>query len=288
MNVEIPFAPRRLPGASVRTMIIIRSAVPPLVAHALRPFSTQPPPDPSRTACACIDAGSEPASGSESANPTSSSPRASGFSQRSFCAGVPCLTSIVVGIAFWILIDTEIAASAAAISSSASRYVTPSTPIPSHASGVHIPRKPSFPSSAITSRGKCLVRSHSAANGSIFVRAKSRASSTIWRCVSLRPGDSTAILMEPPAALAAQTAGGDQLPDQRARAILVVAQVAVQHLEDREAHVEPDQVGERQRPQGMVHPQLHHRVHRLGCRHAFHYAEGRFVDHRQQHAVRYE
>src|SRR5438552_6735517 len=176
------------------------------------------------------------------------------------------------------LIDTEIEASAAAISSSASRYLTPSTPIPSHSSGVHIPRKPSFPSSAITSRGKCLVASHSAANGSMRVLAKSRASSTIWRCVSLRPGDSTAILMEPPAALAAQTAGGDQLPDQRTRAILVVAQVAVQHLEDRETHVEADQVGERQLPQRMVHPQLHHRVHRLGRRHAFHYAEGRLVD----------
>ena len=119
MNVEIPFAPRRSPGVSVRTMIIIRSAVPPLVAHALRPFKTQP--DASRTACACIDAGSDPASGSESANPTSSSPRASGRSQRSFCAGEPCFTSIVVGIAFWMLIDTAIAASAAAISSSASR-----------------------------------------------------------------------------------------------------------------------------------------------------------------------
>ena len=95
--------------------------MPPFVAHALRPFSTHPPPEPSRTAWACIDAGSEPASGSDKAKPTSSSPRASGFSQRCFCTGVPCLTSIVVGIAFWMLIETEIAASAAAISSSASR-----------------------------------------------------------------------------------------------------------------------------------------------------------------------
>ena len=54
MNVEMPLAPRRLPGASVRTMIIIRSAVPPFVAHALRPFSTHPPPEPSRSAWAFV------------------------------------------------------------------------------------------------------------------------------------------------------------------------------------------------------------------------------------------
>ncbi len=79
-------------------MTIIRSAEPPLVAQAFIPFSTQP--SPSRTACARIPAGSEPASGSESANPTSSSPRASGFSHRCFCASVPWRDSMVTGIAF--------------------------------------------------------------------------------------------------------------------------------------------------------------------------------------------
>src|SRR2546426_6809479 len=39
---------------------------------------------------------------SDSANPASSSPRAIGFSQRSFCATVPCFTSMVVGMALWI------------------------------------------------------------------------------------------------------------------------------------------------------------------------------------------
>ena len=91
--------------------------MPPLVAHAFRPFSTQPPSV--RTACARIDAGSEPESGSDSANPTRVSPRASGLSQRSRWAGVPWRTSIVAGIAFWMLIDTETLASPAAISSSA-------------------------------------------------------------------------------------------------------------------------------------------------------------------------
>jgi len=78
-------------------MIIMRSAVPALVAHALVPFRTHSLP--SFVACARSDAASDPASASDSANPASSSPRAMGFSHRSFCAAVPCFTSIVVGIA---------------------------------------------------------------------------------------------------------------------------------------------------------------------------------------------
>src|ERR1043166_1922952 len=87
MNVEIPLAPRRAPGLSVRTMIIMRSAVPAFVAHALAPFSTQSLP--SFVACDCNDAASEPDSGSDSAKPARISPRAIGLSQRSFCSGVP-------------------------------------------------------------------------------------------------------------------------------------------------------------------------------------------------------
>ncbi len=117
----MPLAPRRASGRSVRTMIIITSAVAPLVAHALVPFSTQP--SPARTACERIPAGSEPASGSESAKAASTSPRAMGRSQRAFCASVPWRISMVAGMAQWMLSDTATLASAAAISSSAIRYV---------------------------------------------------------------------------------------------------------------------------------------------------------------------
>src|SRR2546422_8300442 len=67
MNVEIPFAPRRASGRSVRSITIITSAVPPFVAHALVPESTHS--SPSCTARAESDAASEPDSGSESAKP---------------------------------------------------------------------------------------------------------------------------------------------------------------------------------------------------------------------------
>src|SRR6266851_6931828 len=136
--------------------------------------------------------------------------------------------------------------------------------MPSYVSGVHIPRNPSRPSSSMASRAKWAVRSHSAANGSIRVRPTSRASSTIWRCVSERPAGSIAIAIETPAALAAQPPRRNQLPQQRCRAVFVVAEIAMQHLEDREADVEPDQVSEGERSERMVHAELHHGVHRLG------------------------
>src|SRR5207302_5302395 len=134
--------------------------------------------------------------------------------------------------------------------------------MPSYSSGVHMPRNPSAPRASITSRAKWAVRSHSAANGSMRVRANSRASSTIWRCVSERPAGSIAIDIEAPAALAAQPPRRDQLPQQRRRTVFVVAQIALQHLEDRETHVQADQIGERQRPERMVHAELHDRTDR--------------------------
>src|SRR6266852_3000763 len=277
MNVEIPLGPRRALGVSVRTMIIMRSAVPAFVAHALVPFSTQS--FPSFVACDRSDAASEPASASESANPASSPPRAIGFSQRSFCAGVPCFTSIVVGIALWMPIDTASAASAAEISSSTIRYVTLSRPMPSYSSGVHMPRKPSLPSSSTTSRGKWLVRSHSAANGSIFSRANSRASSTTCSRTSVAVG------IEPLPRFSAELSLGDHFLEQRRRLVLVRVEPVLKHLEDREAHVEPDQVGERQRTQRMIHAELHHLIDPCGGCDSILHAEDRLVDHGHQHAV---
>src|SRR5207253_2152440 len=236
MNAELPLGPRRALGVSVRAMIIMRSAVPAFVAHALVPFSTQS--FPSFVACDRSDAASEPASASDSANPASSSPRAIGFSQRSFCAGVLCFTSIVVGIALWMPIDTASAASAAEISSSTIRYVTLSRPMPSYSSGVHMPRKPSLPSSSTTSRGKWLVRSHSAANGSIFSRANSRASRATWSRTSV------AVDIEPLPRFSAELPVGDHVLEQRRRLVLVRVQPVLQHLHDREADVEADQIGE--------------------------------------------
>src|SRR6266446_1503651 len=280
MHVEIPLGPRRALGVSVRTMIIMRSAVPAFVAHALVPFSTQS--FPSLVACDRSDAASEPASASDSANPASSSPRAIGFSQRSFWAGVPCFTSIVVGIALWMPIDTASAASAAEISSSTIRYVTLSRPMPSYSSGGHMPRKPSLPSSSTTSRGKWLVRSHSAANGSIFSRANSRASSTTCSRTSV------AVDIEPLPRFPAQLPGSNHFLEQRRRTVLAPVEPVLQQLHDGETDIEPDQVGQRQRTQRMVHAELHDLIDAFGGRDSILHAEDRLVDHRHEHSIRHE
>ena len=95
MKAPIPLAPRRSSGVSVRTIVTTTSPKPPLVTHALAPFSTQPPS--TLRAWADIPAASEPASGSESEKAPSISPRAMGGSQRSFCASVPWARIICVG-----------------------------------------------------------------------------------------------------------------------------------------------------------------------------------------------
>src|SRR6266566_8837164 len=111
--------------------------------------------------------------------------------------------------------------------------------MPSYSSGVQIPKKPSLPSSSITSLGKWLVRSHSAAKGSIFSRANSRASSTTCSRTSI------AVCIEPLPRFSAELSFGDHLLEQRRGPVLVHVEPVLQHLHDREAHVETDQVGER-------------------------------------------
>src|SRR6185503_1883513 len=66
--------------------------------------------------------------------------------------------------------------------------------------------------------------------------------------------------VEAPAALAAEPAGGDVLPEQRARRVLGVAESLVQDLHDRDARVEADQVGERERPHRMREAEPRDRV----------------------------
>src|SRR6266550_7237829 len=129
--------------------------------------------------------------------------------------------------------------------------------MPSYSSCVQIPKKPSLPSSSITSRGKCLVRSHSAAKGSILSRANSRASSTTCSRTSVAVG------IESLPRFPAELSVGHHFLEQRRRPVLVRVEPVLQHLHDREAHVEADQIGERQRPKRVIHAELHHLIDRL-------------------------
>src|SRR6266849_1631167 len=182
--------------------------------------------------------------------------------------------------------ETAIDASAAEISSSASRYVSVSSPMPSYSSGVQMPRKPSLPSSSITSRGKWLVRSHSAANGSIFSRANSRASSTTWRCVSVN--GSVTIDIKPHARFSSQPSRRHHLLEQPRRPVLGIAKSFDHDFQNSEADVETDQIGERKRPARMLHAEGHHLIHGFGRRDALLHAQNRLVDHGHQHPLRHE
>ncbi len=57
-----------------------------------------------------------------------------------------------------------------------------------------------------------------------------------------------------PPRLAAEAAGGHHLLEQRARAVLRVAELRVEHVHDGQAHVEADEVGERSGPIGCAMP----------------------------------
>src|SRR5438876_5014832 len=132
-------------------------------------------------------------------------------------------------------IDTARAASAAEISSSTMRYVTESSPMPSYSSGVQSPKKPSFPSSSITSRGKWLVRSHSAANGSIFSRANSRASSTTCSRMSVAVG------IEPLARFPTQLSRCHHLFQQRRGPVFLLVEPILKHSHDGQTHIQTEQ-----------------------------------------------
>jgi len=91
----MPRAPRRSPGASVRTITTSTPAAAPLVTHIFSPFSSQP--SPSRSARACRLAASLPAPASESAKALRISPRAIAGNHLRFCSSDPYLRIISVG-----------------------------------------------------------------------------------------------------------------------------------------------------------------------------------------------
>src|ERR1043166_6431252 len=104
--------------------------------------------------------------------------------------------------------------------------------MPSYSSGVHMPRNPSRPISAIAARGNSHVRSHSAAKGSIF----SFASSTTCSRVSV------AVDINPPARFSAEPSRRDHFLEQSRRPVFQVAEAVLQYLHDREADLGLKQV----------------------------------------------
>ena len=60
--------------------------------------------------------------------------------------------------------------------------------------------------------------------------------------------------------LAAQTPCRHEFTQQRTRAIFRVAEILQEHIHHRQAHVQPDQIRERERPDRMIRAETHARV----------------------------
>src|SRR5690606_12636738 len=115
------------------------------------------------------------------------------------------------------------------------------------------------------------------------------ASVQLSPAVRLRTTDaarvSLLIHVESPPRLTTEPSGGYVLPEQRTGSIPRVSKTLVQHLENRETGVQPDEVGKCERTHGMVHAELHHGVNGLRSPHTFHEAANRLVDHRHEYPV---
>src|SRR5262245_2615297 len=83
------------------------------------------------------------------------------------------------------------------------------------------------------------------------------------------PGGSL-VRVEALAALASEVARRHHPPQQGTRTIFRIADAVVKDVEEREAHLETDEIRERERSHGMIHAELHHGVDRVRRAHAFH------------------
>ncbi len=82
-----------------------------------------------------------------------------------------------------------------------------------------------------------------------------------------------------------EVAGVHHLPQQPCRAVLVVAKIPMHHLDDVEHDVQPDQVSQCQRADGMTHAQLHDGVDIFGAPQPLLQGKDRLINHGTQDAV---
>ena len=116
------------PSATSRAKTVKKPANPPLEIQCFVPFRTKTPAASSSTAVVRIDAASEPASGSVSANAAIISPDASAGSHRFFCSSLPWRSSAFMPIDWWPPIRMPSEASIVPISSVIRQYAVDENP----------------------------------------------------------------------------------------------------------------------------------------------------------------
>src|SRR5204863_3079591 len=81
-------------------------------------------------------------------------------------------------------------------------------------------------------------------------RVQNSSSSALWEPQTWQNTASARVLVETAAGLSTEAPGVDHPDQQRAGAVLGVAEAVLEHTQDVEADVEPNQIGERQRAHG--------------------------------------
>src|SRR5262249_53642756 len=94
-----------------------------------------------------------------------------------------------------------------------------------------------------------------------------------------------AVVVKSPPALAAEIAGVDHLLEQGSCPVFRVVEALIEHIHDRQHGIEPDQVGQRQRPDRMVATELHAGIDLFGTRNSLLQREDRLVNHRAEDTV---
>src|SRR5579883_2887179 len=94
-----------------------------------------------------------------------------------------------------------------------------------------------------------------------------------------------AIIIEAAAYLSAQPAGLDIFHQKGAGAVFGIGQPLMEHVHDREAGIEPDEIAERERPHRMIGAEMHGGIDRFDRAHALIEGVDRLVDHRYEDPV---
>src|SRR5205823_7281707 len=93
------------------------------------------------------------------------------------------------------------------------------------------------------------------------------------------------VIVKPAPGFPPEPARFDIFHQKRAGAVFAVGEPLIEHLHDREARIEPDEIGQFERPHRMVGAKLHRRIDRRDRSDALIKRVDRLVDHRQQNAV---
>src|SRR6478672_12969352 len=86
--------------------------------------------------------------------------------------------------------------------------------------------------------------------------------------IRTRIGWVSAVDIKSLARLSAQLTGRDHTLEEDCRPVFILAEIAMQYLDDVQHDVQADQVGERQRPHRMIRAELERLIDRLGRCHA--------------------